>query len=191
MNIQRTGVLLRPNNARVVFRPFLFARAERAVKIIGRVMALPEAEVEQLLLAVMEEFAGRHQRAREFFLLRFDHVKHHLLTDQVVSPTRQLLIGAYFTQEYSLESAALFNPSLVWHPDQSGLAEGTRRFILSLRATGEGHLSSISFRSGVVNSQNGIHIDEPSRFVTAPDAVPNAGYEKALFQRKLLELGLV
>jgi hypothetical protein len=78
----------------------------------------------------------RHQRPREFFLHRFDQVRKHLLTDQPVSESRRLLIGSYFTQEYALESAALFNPSMVWHPDQSGLPPGSRRFILSLRATG-------------------------------------------------------
>ena len=87
-------------------------------------------------------------------------------------------MGAYFTQEYSLESAALFNPSMVWHPDQSGLQAGSRRFILSLRATGEGHISSITFRGGVIDDQNQIHIDEPTRFVTAPELVPNTLYDK-------------
>ena len=100
------------------------------------------------------------------------------------------MIGAYFTQEYALESAALFNPSIVWHPDQSGLAAGSRRFVLSLRATGEGHISSITFRSGVVDAENKITFDEPTRFVTTPDVVPDAQYEKVLFRRKLVELGL-
>ncbi len=112
------------------------------------------------------------------------------MTDQRLSENRRLLIGSYFTSEYALESAALFNPSMVWHPDQSGLPEGTRRFILSLRATGEGHISSITFRSGVVDAANRIRIDEPTRFVVAPDLVPNALYEKSLFYRKLTELGI-
>ena len=101
-----------------------------------------------------------------------------------------MLIGAYFTQEYALESAALFNPSMVWHPDQSGLAEGSRRFLLSLRATGEGHISSITFRSGTIDAENRIRMDEPTRFVTAPEQVPNTLYDKTLFFRKLLELGV-
>src|SRR5207248_5428102 len=132
----------------------------------------------------------RHQRTREFFLHRFDQVRGRVLTDLPISEGRRLLIGSYFTQEYALESAALFNPSMVWHPDQSGLPEGSRRFILSLRATGEGHISSITFRSGVIDAENRIRIDEPTRFVTAPDLVPNALYEKALFYRKLTELGI-
>ena len=91
-----------------------------------------------------------------------------------------MLIGSYFTQEYALESAALFNPSMVWHPDQSGLADGSRRFILSLRATGEGHISSITFRSGTIDAENRIRMDEPTRFVTAPELVPNTLYDKTL-----------
>lgn len=117
-------------------------------------------------------------------------MRRHLLTDTPLSENRRLLIGAYFTQEYALESAALFNPSIVWHRDQSGLAAGSRRFALSLRATGEGHISSITFRSGVVDDENKITIDEPTRFVTTPDVVPDAQYEKSLFCRKLVELGL-
>jgi predicted GH43/DUF377 family glycosyl hydrolase len=190
MIINRTGLILKPNNARVVFRPLEINNRERILKIIGRIMALSEAEVERLLDEVMREFHGRHQKIRQFFLLRFDQVKHHLLTDQRVTSHRQLLIGSYFTLEYALESAALFNPSLVWHPDQSGLPEGSKRFILSLRATGEGHLSSITFRSGTIDKDNQIRIDEPTRFVTAPEAVPSTRYEKAIFQRKLAELDL-
>jgi predicted GH43/DUF377 family glycosyl hydrolase len=189
MDVKRTGIILRPSNTRVVIRPFEVANETRMEKIIARVSCLPEDEVEWLLKKVMREFRERHQRTREFFLHRFEQVRKHLLTDQQLSENRRLLIGSYFTQEYALESAALFNPSMVWHPDQAGLPEGARRFILSLRATGEGHISSITFRSGVIDAQNRIHMDEPTRFVAAPELVPNALYEKALFYRKLTELG--
>lgn len=190
MDIKRTGLILRPNPSRVVFRPFEPTNTDRVSRIIARVMALPETEVDALLEGVMHEFRSRHQKIREFFQLRFDQVKGYLLTDQSVSNNRQLLIGSYFTQEYSLESAALFNPSMVWHPDQSGLPQGTRRFILSLRATGEGHISSITFRCGTIDADMHIRIEPPTRFVTAPEVVPNARYDKALFHRKLFELNL-
>ncbi|MFN0054733.1 MAG: glycoside hydrolase family 130 protein [Planctomycetales bacterium] len=190
MDVKRTGVILKPTNSRVVIRPFELANAARVEKIVARVSSLPEREVECQLDKVLREFSERHQRTREFFRHRFDQVRKHLLTDQPVSESRCLLIGSYFTQEYALESAALFNPSMVWHPDQSGLAVGSRRFILSLRATGEGHISSITFRSGVINADTRIHMDEPTRFVQAPDMVPNALYEKGLFYRKLSELGV-
>ena len=190
MQIERTEIVLSPNNRRVVFRPFEPPSDDRKLRIIARLATLSEAEVDSLLQDVLEEFHGRHQRPREFFLQRFEAVRRHLLTDTPLSENRRLLIGAYFTQEYALESAALFNPSIVWHPDQSGLAAGSRRFALSLRATGEGHISSITFRSGVVDDENKITIDEPTRFVTTPEVVPDAHYEKSLFCRKLVELGL-
>ncbi len=190
MDVKRTGIILKPTNSRVVIRPFEPTSENRIEKIIARVSSLPEAEVERLLESVMREFRERHQRTREFFLHRFEQVRDHLLTDRPLSESRRLLIGSYFTQEYALESAALFNPSMVWHPDQSGLPDGSRRFILSLRATGEGHISSITFRSGVIDAENRIRMDEPTRFVAAPDLVPNALYDKNLFYRKLTELGI-
>ena len=190
MDVKRTGIILKPSNSRVVIRPFEIENENRIEKIIARVSSLTEPEVEGLLEKVMRDFRERHQRTREFFLHRCDQVRRHLLTDQPVRESRRLLIGSYFTQEYALESAALFNPSMVWHPDQSGLPEGTSRFILSLRATGEGHISSITFRSGVIDAENRIRMDEPTRFVAAPDLVPNALFEKTLFHRKLTELGI-
>jgi predicted GH43/DUF377 family glycosyl hydrolase len=174
----------------VLFRPFEPADRNRAMRIVARVMAMSDDETERVLEVVLSEFHGRHQRLRQFFIKRFEHLQEFLLTDAPVSETRQMLLGAYFTQEYALESAALFNPSMVWHPDQSGLPEGSKRFVLSLRAVGEGHISSITFRSGVIDAANNIHLDRPTRFVTAPETVPNAQYEKNLFTRKLIELGV-
>jgi predicted GH43/DUF377 family glycosyl hydrolase len=190
VELKRTDIILKPNNARVLFRPFEPADRSRGMRIVARVMALSDDEVERVLEVVLSEFHGRHQRLRQFFITRFEHLKEFLLTDAPVSETRKMLLGAYFTQEYALESAALFNPSIVWHPDQSGLPEGSKRFILSLRAVGEGHISSITFRSGVIDADNGIHLDRPTRFVTAPEPVPNAEYDKSLFARKLIELGV-
>jgi predicted GH43/DUF377 family glycosyl hydrolase len=190
MDVKRTDIILKPSNTRVVMRPFEVTNDTRIEKIIARISSLPEGEVERLLEKVMRDFRERHQRTREFFLNRFEQVRSHSLTDQPLSENRRLLIGSYFTQEYALESAALFNPSMVWHPDQSGLPAGSRRFILSLRATGEGHISSITFRSGVIDAENRIRMDEPTRFVAAPELVPNALYDKALFYRKLTELGI-
>lgn len=190
MDVTRTGVVLRPTNSRVVIRPFDIPNDSRVERIIARIMALPDADVERQLDVVMRDFRERHQRTQEFFLLRFEQVRRHLLTDQPVSESRRLLIGSYFTSEYALESAALFNPSLVWHPDQAGVAAGGRRFIVSLRATGEGHISSITFRSGLIDAAGRVRVDEPTRYVQAPELVPNALYEKALFHRKLTELGI-
>jgi predicted GH43/DUF377 family glycosyl hydrolase len=188
LKVRRTGIVLKPTNSRVVIRPFELTNPQRIERILARLMSLSEQEVDFSLGDVMREFHDRHQKTRSFFLNRFEQVKQYLLTDQPLSENRRLLIGSYFTQEYSLESAALFNPSMLWHPDQSGLEPGSKRFLLSLRATGEGHISSITFRSGTVDSETRIRMDEPTRFVTAPENVPNTLYEKNLFARKLLEL---
>ena len=107
-----------------------------------------------------------------------------------LSEQRRLLIGSYFLAEYSLESAALFNPSIVPHPDQTDLPTGALRFILSLRATGEGHISSITFRTGIIHSDNRIEVLDAAGFLTEPRQIPKPAYEKGLFARKLRELGL-
>jgi predicted GH43/DUF377 family glycosyl hydrolase len=191
MKAIRTRIVIKPDYTRVLFRPFTIISEERILKIIARILTLSEKEVRKEFKEVTTEFEERHQRLKQFFLNRFEQMKQYLLTDQPISEDRKLLIGAYFTQEYSLESAALFNPSMVWHPDQSKLPEGSRRFILSLRATGEGHISSITFRTGVIDKENKIKMIAPTRFVTSPENVTNPEYEKALFEKKLRELDLV
>jgi predicted GH43/DUF377 family glycosyl hydrolase len=190
MNVKRTGVTLNPDRSRVLVRPFRFTTEQRTINICARVSALPEEEVRALLNEVMSEFDERHQQTRDLLKARFERVKGSLLTNQKLSEERQLLLGAYFTHEYALEAAALFNPSIVPHPDQSNLPEGSLRFILSLRATGEGHISSVTFRTGIVDKDNQVAINTPTRFLSEPRQVPNAFYEKALFERKLYELGL-
>jgi predicted GH43/DUF377 family glycosyl hydrolase len=191
MKAIRTGIVIEPDYKRVLYRPFTIINEERIIKIIGRILTLAEDEVKKELTQLMSEFEERHQRLRNFFLNRFEQMKKHLLTDQVLSDERKLLIGAYFTQEYSLESAALFNPSMVWHPDQSDLPEGSQRFILSLRATGEGHISSITFRLGVIDKENKITITTPTRYVTTSENITNPVFEKVLFEKKLIELDLL
>ena len=188
INIERCGPILNPDRTRVLIRPFIPRHPERSLKIIARIMTLSESEISNQLNQVLNEFGDRHQRINEILLLHFSYVKKHMITDQEISEERKLLIGAYFTQEYSLESAALFNPSIVPHPDQKDLPEGSVRFILSLRATGEGHISSITFRDGYIDSNNIIRILEPTRYVTEPDFIPNPLYEKELFEKKLDEL---
>jgi predicted GH43/DUF377 family glycosyl hydrolase len=190
MDIKRTGVILKPNNARVLFRPFELNDPQRVMKIMARVMELSDVDVDAQIAVVLTEFHGRHHRLQQFFLNRFEACREHMITDRPLSENRRMLIGSYLTQEYSLESAALFNPSLIWHPDQSGVGADSRRFILSLRATGEGHISSIAFRSGTVDAHGNIAIDKPTGFVTAPDVTPSFEYDKDLFQRKLIELGV-
>src|SRR5437879_4880069 len=144
VTLRRTNITLHPDRRRVLARPFYPTTDERAIRICAQVMALPDGQVRDLLKEVEADFGERHIKIREFLRRRFHQVRSWLLTDQKLSEERELLIGAYFTHEYSLEAAALFNPSLVPHPDQSDLPAGSLRFILSLRATGEGHISSIT-----------------------------------------------
>lgn len=191
MKANRTRIVIKPDYKRVLYKPFTILSEERIIKIIGRIMTLSEKDVKKELRQVMTEFEERHQRLRNFFNNRFEQMKKYLLTDLVLSDERKLLIGAYFTQEYSLESAALFNPSIVWHPNQSDLPEGSRRFILSLRATGEGHISSITFRTGVIDKENKITVQTPTRYVAISESITNPVYEKVLFERKLVELDLL
>lgn len=191
MKATRTRIVIEPDYKRVLYRPFIIPSEERIIKIIGRILTLSEEEVKKELTQLLTEFEERHQRLRDYFLNRFEQMKKYLLTDQILSDERKLLIGAYFTQEYSLESAALFNPSMVWHPDQSGLPEGSKRFILSLRATGEGHISSITFRTGIIDKDNKINIITPTRYVTTSEYISNPIYEKTLFEKKLIELDLL
>jgi predicted GH43/DUF377 family glycosyl hydrolase len=190
INVKRTGVTLNPDRSRVLVRPFRLTSEQRTSNICARVVAMAESEVHELLKEVLAEFNERHQQIRDLLKARFDRVKGALLTNQKLSEERQLLLGAYFTHEYALEAAALFNPSIVPHPDQSNLPEGALRFILSLRATGEGHISSVTFRTGIIDPNNQVSINPPTRFLTEPRQVPNASYEKPLFERKLYELGL-
>jgi predicted GH43/DUF377 family glycosyl hydrolase len=190
MHLKRTPTILNPDQSRVLLRPFSPGGPERVAGIIARIMALPEDRVGPLLGEVSAEFSQRHQQIHSLFLQRFEQVRESLAAVEDVSEQRRLLIGSYFLAEYSLESAALFNPSIVPHPDQTGLPSGALRFILSLRATGEGHISSITFRTGLIHPDRRIEVLPATGFLTEPRQIPNPRYEKALFARKLSELGL-
>ena len=190
VQVKRIGPTLLPDRARVLMRPFYPTTDDIARRIVARVMALPEKEVSQLLGQVMGEFEHRHENAEKIFRQRFLEVRRYLGEEWEASRERQVLIGSFFMHEYSPESTALFNPSIVLHPDQSRLHEGEVRFILSLRATGEGHISSITFRVGVISSQNSITITPPVPFVAEPELTLNAFYDKAFFARELQEVNI-
>lgn len=190
VQVNRTGIMLYPDRTRVLLRPFHFMSDRRAMTICTQVMALPEDEVHTLLKQLSAEFSGRHRKIREFFRRRFDEIRPYLPAEEKLSEERELLLGAYFSCEYSHEAAALFNPSMAPHPDQSEIPHGSLRFVLSLRATGEGHISSITFRTGVLDANANITIDAASRYSIEPALVPHAAYEKHVFERKLDALGL-
>src|SRR5581483_8682128 len=189
LDIQPTGVTFKPDSSRVLIRPFIPSDPARIVNIIGRALALSEAETKEQLAAVTAEFNNRHAEIRAIWRLHFNRVKAHVFSSRPLSEERQLYIGALFSGEYALESAALFNPSIVAHPDQTNLADGELRFILSLRATGEGHISSIEFRTGILGADHSIRMEKPSSLVTAPAINPNPTYRRSIFLHKLMEMG--
>ncbi len=189
INLRRAGTVLKPDQSRVLLRPFSPGDSQRTSRIITRIMALPEKQVGHLLDEVTAEFSQRHREIRRMFLERFEQVRQEHDPEGDLSEARRLLIGSYFLAEYTLESAALFNPSIVRHPDQAGLPPGALRFILSLRATGEGHISSITFRTGIIHSNNQIEVLDAAGYLTEPRQIPNPAYGKGLFTRKLQELG--
>jgi predicted GH43/DUF377 family glycosyl hydrolase len=190
IHLKRTTTILKPDQSRVLLRPFTPGDSQRVGGIVDRIMLLPDEQVGALVDGISADFSRRHQDIHQVFLERFEEVHDLLSADGKISEQRRLLIGSYFLAEYSLESAALFNPSIVPHPDQTGLPTGALRFILSLRATGEGHVSSITFRTGIIHPDRRIEVLTPTGFLTEPRQIPNPRYEKALFARKLSELGL-
>jgi predicted GH43/DUF377 family glycosyl hydrolase len=191
VGVHRSTVVLHPDRTRVLLRPFLLPNEARARAICAQVMALPDEQIHALWSQTQIEFGSRHAETRAFLRNRFDQARHCLPRGAVVSEERALVLGAYFSHEYSLEAAALFNPSMVPHPDQSDLPPGRLRFVLSLRATGEGHISSVTFRTGLLDAEGGVTIVAPTRYCLEPAQVPSASFELGLFERKLRELGLV
>ncbi len=190
IHITRTKAVLRPDQSRVLLRPFMPGHRERTERITARILSVPEDHVLPLLNEVLTEFSGRHQKIGDAFLERFEQIDRVLKLDGKLSDARKRLIGSYFLAEYSIESAALFNPSIAPHPDQSGVACNGLRFVLSLRATGEGHISSIAFRTGMIYPDGRIEVMKASGYLSEPLQIPNALYERELFERKLRELGL-
>ena len=189
IQIRRHELRFLPDCSRVLMRSFIPADRSRLTQIIGRALALSEEETERELEKVRREFSARHRDLDSLLLGIYRRVEVHIFTHRPLSPARRLLIGALFSGEYALESAALFNPSIVPHPDQSGLEPGALRFIMSLRATGEGHISSIEFRTGVLSPSGEISAENVTRFVNPPEIVTNPTYEKASFLVKLHEMG--
>ena len=160
--VHRLAIVLRPDPSRVVIRPYVPGADDdhaRARRIASRVMAIDDATVTDELQDLMRDFAGHHMQVEAVFRQRYAEVEGVIGNEGPVGGDRALLIGAYFCQEYGYEAAALFNPSIVPHPDQTGLAAGAVRFVLSVRAVGEGHVSSIAFRTGICDASGGIALD--------------------------------
>jgi len=176
------------DNSRVIVLPHIPSQLPRIGNIILRVLSLSKEETVKLLKETLELFADRHRDIQQQLLRHYDRIAEYIPQSSVINKTQKLLIGAYLTMEYSIESAALFNPSIVLHPDQTLLPKGSMRFIMSLRATGEGHVSSIVFRSGIVDKNFLFNFDSVSEHVETPAMVHDPFYDNNLFQLKLQDL---
>ena len=175
--LNRQALFLRPDPARVVVRPFKPATEPRdlnptdktrANHIVDRILALDPETAASQLADVLENFEGRHPNLLEIFEARADEMENAFAAHGTFSKIQRQLVGAYFLNEYSFEASALFNPSIVSHPDQSGAPQGGSRFMLSLRAVGEGHVSSLTFRSGSIAADGSVTVDPTARLASIP-----------------------
>jgi predicted GH43/DUF377 family glycosyl hydrolase len=175
--LNRQALYLRPDPARVIVRPFKPTTEPRdlnptdktrANHIVERVLALDSKAAADQLADVLENFQGRHRNLLETFEARADEMEEAFVAHGTFSKIQRQLIGAYFLNEYSFEASALFNPSIVPHPDQSGVTKDGLRFVLSLRAVGEGHVSSLTFRAGTIAADGSLSVDPTARLASSP-----------------------
>ena len=189
--VSRKDVKFNPDPSRVIAR-FHYTNDERSKNIIRKVFDMPEDEAKIALNQVLRGYSKRHRSISRIFENHFNKLS-HLLNELNINPDdieeyMKVLIGSYFTMEYSIESAAFFNPSIVEDPDQSELQTGEKRVILSFRATGEGHISSIVFRSGVLDENNDLLIEPVGKMLDEAENIKRYIYNKESFEAELYEL---
>ncbi|NIA30440.1 MAG: glycosidase [Actinobacteria bacterium] len=183
-----------PNPKRVITRFFMKNNSKRPQSIIQNVIKTPDENADLMLNEVLREFSKRHRNITKIFESHFN--KLHDIFDKLkidpesISLKKRLLIGSYFTMEYSIESIAFFNPSIVEDPDQFNLKEGQKRIIVSFRGVGEGHISSIMFRSGVIDKNNNLKFEKESNLVDVPEVITRYVYDKKSFIKKLYEMNI-
>ncbi len=190
LKVRRLPVVFSSDYRRVITRFFTPGKEARIRNIVERVRGLSDEQVDRLLDKVLLSFGARHDDLAAVLDENYCAAVALAGTSDNFSPNRRRLIGAYLTAEYSIESAALFNPSIVPHHNQQNVASGAVRFIMSLRATGEGHVSSIVFRTGVITADNHVQIAPCGRLTQPVRTVPDKQYDKPLFRRKLRDIGV-
>ena len=156
---------------------------------MDRVMSLNKRDTSRLLKAALDEFTPTHPDLRDVLTEHYERAAERTQISCELGAEQRLLMGAYFTMEYAFESAALFNPSIVLSTDQSGIGPGEARFVMSLRSVGEGHISSIVFRSGTVARDGDIHVDPAGLQIRRMRVVEDRQYDKDLFRIKIIEIG--
>src|SRR6185312_6142274 len=178
--LNRQALSLRPDPTRVIVRPFKPATEPRdlnptdktrANHIVDRVLTLDPETAAGHLADVLENFLGRHRNLLQTFEARAAEMEDALADHAAFTQVQRQLVGAYFLNEYSFEASALFNPSIVAHPDQAGTPQGSLRFVLSLRAVGEGHVSSLTFRAGLIAADGTVSVDSTARLASSPTIV--------------------
>ncbi len=186
MKVNKRNVKLFPS-ANAVIVQFLKLHGESRVKnIVERIKRFNEKEVNENLMNITKDFSRRHRNIEEIFKKCFENINEQSGYElNSFSEVRKLLLGAYFTKEYSIQAAALFNPSIVAHPDQQGLNAGEQRFIMSLRATGEGHISSVVFKTGIVDRLLNILLDENPQYFTTVEINNEAVYNKDFIEKRV------
>ena len=190
LSIERSPVKVYPDPKRVIAR-FYFSQDVRAKELLLRVMALSDEDVFGIISPLLQEYSKRHRNITKILNRHCEKVE-RLITEvgidfQELAPFRKLLIGSYFTHEYSIESAAFFNPSIIEDPDQTELVDGQKRMIISFRAVGEGHISSIVFRRALVEKNGDLTVNPAGNYTDEAEIVRNAVYTKKLFFKKALE----
>lgn len=188
VTVNRKNIKFNPDASRVIAR-LLFTSDERAINTIRSVLVMSKQEAAKALSPVLRDFSMRHRNISKIFERHFKKVS-RLFNLLNVDPdsldiSQKILIGSYFTMEYSIESAAFFNPSIVEHPDQSETRSDETRVIISFRATGEGHISSIVFRTGVLDKNNNLTIEPVGKMLEEANAIRRHVYNKKSFRKKL------
>lgn len=192
ITVNRKPIIFSPDPKRIVARFRSPGSKLRQKELIKEILKMPEDQVRDLLGVTLKNFSRRHRNITTVFKKHFAMIDlKRIGYDPIKFTSNQiLLIGAYFTMEYSIEAAAFFNPSIVEDPNQIHLKPGNKRVILSFRATGEGHISSIVFRSGVLDKNLDIHFSEPSSFVDFPEQIQRHVFSKEAFFQKLDEMNI-
>lgn len=167
MNVERQNIRISADPKKVILQ-FFEMNEKRKLNIIDRVQSLDEKTVKENLEKVYAEFSHRHRDFEEKINENYERVKKSIINHDSLTRERRLLIGSYFSKEYSIEAAALFNPSIVPHPVQNDADEGSLKFVMSLRATGEGHISSIEFREGLISPEGEVSFINDSSFSVSP-----------------------
>jgi len=189
--VTRKKILFSPDPSRVIAR-FLYVNDERSADIIREVLAMPQKEVNIAMSQLLRGYSRRHRNISRIFEKHFAKLSPIFekieVNEDDLSSSQKALIGSYFTMEYSIESAAFFNPSVVDHPDQSEIRFDEKRVIFSFRATGEGHISSIVFRSGILDKNNNLNIEPVGKMLAEADVIKRNVYDKKTFQKKLDDL---